>query len=241
MENQFKPLKNFEYPGRFIIIGKQENGFYILYGVTARSESARAKRYIYDRSTQTIKVQATDQAVLAKGNLDLLDYNAVRIFQNGIIVGNGKQTDKITSLKTNAVMSLAEHLNDQTFEPDKYQTPRVTGSIFHDQNQTTAALYIISADENLKPIHQAYDLSLQDGQAYFISTYSGQNIRPTPSFNQDPILLDIDFENAEHAAKQVYENFQPEAEQPDLRVSVISIHTNQDLSDKEVCIINYNK
>jgi IMP cyclohydrolase len=174
MENQFKPLKNFEYPGRFIIIGKQENGFYILYGVTARSESARAKRYIYDRSTQTIKVQATDQAVLAKGNLDLLDYNAVRIFQNGIIVGNGKQTDKITSLKTNAVMSLAEHLNDQTFEPDKYQTPRITGSIFHDQNQTTAALYIISADENLKPIHQAYDLSLQDGQAYFISTYSGQ-------------------------------------------------------------------
>jgi IMP cyclohydrolase len=66
MENQFKPLKNFEYPGRFIIIGKQENGFYILYGVTARSESSRAKRYIYDRSTQTIKVQATVWAAADK-------------------------------------------------------------------------------------------------------------------------------------------------------------------------------
>ncbi len=240
MQTQWPQLKQFEYPGRFIIIGRTAESYYAIYGVTARSESSRAKRYIFDRTTNTIKVEATDDEVMAKGNLDLLSYNAARIFKNSLVVGNGQQTDLI-KMDDSAVDSLMTNLNTQTFEPDNHRTPRITGMIVNDGNKVSAALYIIKANENGETEHGAYDLDLKPGQAYFISTYAGKNIKPTPSFTNDPILLEIDFQNCEDAAAQLYNRFAPPPNKPDLRVSVIAIETNLTLEEKNIAIINYHK
>mgnify|MGYP001291996418 CR=1 FL=1 len=171
MQNQWSQLSHFEYPGRFLIVGRSQTNYYAIYGVTARSESSRAKVYVFDRPTNTIKVEPTNEKVMAQGNLDLLSYNAVRIFKNGIVLGNGRQTDLI-KMGSSAVSSLMSSLNTQTFEPDKYNTPRITAMLCNNSGTTSAAMYLIKADGNLQAEHKAYDLDLRPNQAYFISTYT---------------------------------------------------------------------
>src|SRR6476660_1512418 len=128
MQDNWPQLNRFEYPGRFLIIGRNEQNYYAIYGVTARSEPSRAKIYVFDRATNTIKVEPKDAEVMAQGNLDLLSYNAVRIFKNSLILGNGKQTD-LVKFNNSAAQALAESFNTGTFEPDKYNTPRITAML----------------------------------------------------------------------------------------------------------------
>ncbi len=240
MQNTWPQLSHFEYPGRFLIVGRSETSYYGIYGVTARSEPSRAKIYVFDRASNTIKVQATNAEVMAQGNLDLLSYNAVHIFKNGVVLGNGKQTD-LVKLNTNSASSLMASLNTQTFEPDNHSTARITAMLSNNEGVISAAMYLIKSDDNSKPHHEAYDLELKPNQAYFISTYSGENVKPTPPFNSQPILLNIDFKNAEDAAKQVYNYFEPKNDKQDLRVSVIAIEADLKLEEKEIAIINSNK
>ena len=240
MQNKWPELSKFKYPGRFLIIGQTDQSYYALYGVTARSESSRAKIYVFDRATNTITVKPTDPEVMAHGNLDLLSYNAVHIFKNGVVLGNGKQTD-LVKFSNNAVESLATGLNTQTFEPDKYNTQRITAMLSNNEGKVSAALYLIKANAINETRHEAYDLDLKPNQAYFVSTYSGENIKPTPSFNHDPILIQIDFKTVEEAAQQVYNYFAPTEGEKDLRVSVIAIEADLKLEEKRVAIINFAK
>jgi IMP cyclohydrolase len=249
MQEKWPQLSQFVYPGRFLILGRTDNGYYAVYGVTARSEASRAKRYIFDRATNKIKVEATDFEAMSKGNLDLLSYNAVHLYNDGIILGNGQQTDLVKT-DDSAVGSLVSSLHSETFEPDKYRTPRITAMLLNNNSKVTTALYLIKANggvdrasdsETEQPHHEAFDLDLKPWQAYFISTYSGENIKPTPSFNTDPILIDINFQNVEEAAQQVYDYFAPTEDEQDLRVSVMAIETDLQLGEKSIAIINYTK
>lgn len=239
-QNKWPALSKFKYPGRFLILGRTAQNYYAIYGVTARSEPGRAKIYVFDRATNRIKVEPTNAEIIAQGNLDLLSYNAVHIFKNSVILGNGKQTDLI-KLSNSAVESLASGLNTQTFEPDKYNTPRITAMLCNNEGNVSAAMYLIKAGDEGDTQHEAYDLDLEPNQAYFISTYSGENIKPTPSFNSDPILLKIDFKSVEEAAQQVYNYFAPTEGEKDLRVSVIAIEADSKLEEKGVAVINYAK
>ncbi len=240
MQNKWPQLSKFEYPGRFLIVGRTEQSYYAIYGVTARSESSRSKIYVFDRATNTIKVEPKDEKVMSQGNLDLLSYNAVHIFRNSVVLGNGKQTD-LVKFNNSAVESLANGLQTQTFEPDAHNTPRITAMLSNNDSKVSTAMYMIKSNATNETQHEAYDLDLKPKQAYFLSTYSGENIKPTPSFNSEPILLEIDFKNAEDAAKQVYEYFMPKENKPDLRVSVMAIEADLKLEEKGIAIINFEK
>jgi len=237
MQNKWPKLNKFKYPGRFLMVGRTEQSYYAIYGVTARSEPSRAKVYVFDRATNIIKVQPTNEEIMAQGNLDLLSYNAVHIFKNSVVLGNGKQTD-LVKFNNSAVESLAAGLQTQTFEPDKHNTPRITAMLSNNEGKVSAALYLIKANATGETQHEAYDLDLKPNQAYFISTYSGENIKPTPSFNSEPILLEIDFKNVEDAARQVYDYFAPTEGEQDLRVSVMAIEADLLLGEKGIAIIN---
>jgi IMP cyclohydrolase len=240
MNNQWPQLKDFIYPGRFLIIGQTSTSYYIVYGVTARSEASRAKKYIFNRAANTILVEPIDFEKMSQGNLDLLSYNAVHIYGDAIVAGNGQQTDLIKS-NTNAAMSLVSNLQQQSFEPDSHNTPRITGALQNNNGQISSALHIIKANQEGQTEQEAYALSLSPGQAYFLSTYAGANIKPTPSFASNPILLEIDFADAQAAAQQIYNHFAPQTDQPDLRVSVMAVETDLELKEKVVTIINYHK
>lgn len=241
INQQWPQLNQFEYPGRFIILGRNETSYYAIYGVTARSSASRAKKYVFNRQLHTIHVAPTDAETMAEGNLDLLDYTAVRLHNNAIIIGNGKQVDIVKLQQSSAAHSLASSLHEITYEPDNHHTPRITGIIANINGIITHALHIVTADEHQTPKHAIYDLALQNAQGYFISTYAGPNIKPTPSFTSQPILLEVQFENAQDAVQQVYNYFAPSENNPDLRVSVCAIQTDLQLQEKEIAIINFNK
>ncbi len=217
-----------EYPGRFLILGGTKEHGIAVYGVTARSASSRAKRYVFSNTTNTIHVVSTDQETMAQGNLDLLDYTAVRCFDNGLVIGNGRQTEAIVYGQSNAVDQLTDGLKNETYEPDKYSTPRITGCITKNNDIWSGALHIIRDDGSGNSVRDCFNVPCDKENTYFISTYAGPNIRPTPSFLGAPICLDLLPNNPEEAAEYIYEAFAPLPGNDDVRVSVIAVFLNKD-------------
>lgn len=232
-------LRTKEYPGRFLIVGKIESGLVALYGVTARSAASRAKRYVFVSEKNLVTVVATDADVMAQGDLDLLQYNAVYLFDDGIVIGNGRQTDEVKNLDAgDAVDILTENLKEQSFEADKYNTPRITGCIVNHDGEVSAALHIIRSDEKNNPRHDMYEVSLVEGLGKFISTYNGPNIRPTPSFAGPAVDIEIPADSLEELVKTVYDALAPQLGAEDVRVSIVGVELNQDFRQKKVSIIN---
>ena len=214
-------LNLFTYPGRFLICTKINNFPVILYGVTARNPSSKAKRYVYDDIKKEVHVEPTDKHVFEQGDVTLLDYTAVKLFSNGVVVGNGRQTDIITELKlTNAKEQLDASLSEIDFEKDKYCTPRITACVV----DNTIAMHHVFSDKDENSVRKTYELHIEPGKAYFLSTYSGENIRPTPSFKKEPIQCDFSVLSLQEAVDDVYNYFAPKDNEDDLRVSVIGAH-----------------
>lgn len=227
------------YPGRFLVLGRVADRCIAVYGVTARSVASRAKRYILSLDRKTIHVEPTDRKVMAQGDLTLLDYTAVHFFKNGIVIGNGRQTDCIEQLNfENAKEQLIRDLRNEQYEADKYCTPRITGCFLNNDGKISAALHIIRSNSSGDSVRDCYELDLLQKNAYFISTYEGPNIRPTPSFVGSPIQVHIVGENIEQIAKNIYYAFAPQADAEDVRVSVVAIELENRGKDSQIHIVN---
>ena len=237
--NVVELLQTKAYPGRFLILGKINSAVVALYGVTARSAASRAKRYVFVPEKNLVTVVATEAEVMAQGDLDLLQYNSVYCFESGIVIGNGRQTDEVKNLeRENAFQILSEQLKEQSFEPDKYNTPRITGCLVNHDGEVSAALHIIRADEKNNPVRDVYEVSLVEGLGKFISTYNGPNIRPTPSFAGPAVDIKIPADSLEELVKKVYDALAPEPGAEDVRVSVVGVELNTDFTEKNVYIVN---
>jgi len=71
----------------------------------------------------------------------------------------------------------------------------------------------------------SWDIPLITGQGKYISTYSGEDIRPTPSFEGEPIDILCDFGSAENAVKIIFDLLKPQhSDLVDYRVSVIAYY-----------------
>lgn len=231
--------KHHPYPGRFIILGKQAGDIFVIYGVTARNASSRAKRYVFSPDLTSIHVEATDAEIMSQGNLDLLDYTALRFFENGLVIGNGRQVDCIKKLNlANATEQLNDDLQKETFEPDKYSTPRITGCLLKNSNELTASLCIIRNDGANNSVRKFFPIDLTQDGGQFISTYSGQNVRPAPSFVGDPVSFKFPSGNVDQIAEYVYTAFAPESAADDLRVSIVAVCVEEKTLNKLTCIIN---
>ncbi len=227
------------YPGRFLILGRVAGKYVAVYGVTARSEASRAKKYILSEDQKTIHVEPTDQEVMAQGDLTLLDYTAVHFFQEGIVIGNGRQTDCIQQLNLeSAKEQLIQDLQNEKYEADKYSTPRITGCFLNRDGKWSAALHIIRSNSVGDSVKDCYELDFSQNKAYFISTYEGPNIRPTPSFVGSPIQVHLSGENIELVAKDIYNVFAPKAGEEDLRVSVVAVELGECGTDRQIHIVN---
>lgn len=237
--NLVELLKTKEYPGRFLIVGKIQNSIIAVYGVTARSASSKAKRYIFKPAEDLITVEATDPVVMSQGDLSLLQYNPAYFFENGIVIGNGRQTDTIKSLdRSTASEILSESLKDETYELDKYNTPRITGCIVKCSGDIRAALHIIRADEDNNVLRDLFEVPLENGKGKFISTYDGPNIRPTPSFKGGAIDVEVSADSLENLVNEIYEALSPKPGEEDVRVSIVGVSLSENVSEKKTFIIN---
>ncbi len=228
-----------DYPGRIIIIGADKTGrsLIVLYAITGRSPSSQARKIEF--SDQKFRVKPTDETILKSRNVDLLIYPAI-LLSEGIVVSNGKQTDDIQAAAQgggNAVDVLERSLAKWKYEPDApAYTPRISGCVLPSKN---AALSIIKKSGDGRAQHIYYDIPLIPGQGKMISTYTGENKDPLPSFKKSPEDVYLSKSSAEDMAEAVYQALKPNEEtQRDFRVAVACVYRDMNSHNDTLSIIN---
>ncbi|MBN2052678.1 hypothetical protein JW756_04195 [Candidatus Woesearchaeota archaeon] len=224
MNEGLETLANMEYPGRVIILGMSpQEETVVLYAITGRSLPSQARRMEVDRVTDFIHVNVTDPELLKKGNPDLLIYPAIYLSQ-AIVVSNGKQTlDIKRCLETHSIPTsiLMRALVNWKYEPDEPNyTPRISGVA----NCRGGALSIIKRASDGSVNHNYFEVPYKPGTGRMISTYTGQNIDPIPSFKGEPFEVNILWNDVLSAVNAVYDALAPNNGKPDFRVSVAGVY-----------------
>jgi len=224
----FEKLAEMEYPGRVIIVGQNNDGLAVaLYAITGRSESSQARRLVMSEDQKGIIVQPTDKELLKKGDPDLLVYPAIVLKGAHIVISNGKQTESLAD-----VISQGVNLKDMTYsglkakgwnwkyEPDKPNyTPRINGCIYKDE----AILFTLFHCKD-GSVGTGLDLfDFEKGKGKILSTYTGENKDPLPSFTRLPIEVGLNFDTIKDTVEAMYDTLSPNGSNPDFRVSVAGV------------------
>jgi IMP cyclohydrolase len=239
MNKEFANLREKDYPGRLIIIGKDlmDEKTIIVYAITGRSPSSQARRI--DVTAEGAWVKPTDEKLLKEGNRDLLIYPAI-LFGWGVAVSNGKQTMDIRNhlfpgLDPADILSSALHRWE--YEPDAPSfTPRISGCVLMDGR---AALSIIKRAEDGLPVRHYFRVPMLPGEGKMISTYSGENRDPLPAFQGEPEDVPLIHYTAEETAEAVYSSLKSHKRKQDYRVAVACIFaTGITATDYTISVIN---
>jgi IMP cyclohydrolase len=226
MKEKLGNIVNKVYPGRIIIIGKSPaNDDVVMYAITGRSPSSQARKLEINEAEKKIFVKPTDVETLKTGNPDLLVYPAV-ICGNGIAVSNGKQTDDVFSClgaDKDPVQVQIDSLVNWEYEPDDPNfTPRISGCI-----TSGAALSVLKRAEDGSVIRNYFKIPMILAKGKLISTYTGVNQNPLPSFAGEPQDVEIPWTSAEEAVTAFYHALGPDDGEPDFRVTAAVVYSDQ--------------
>ena len=226
--------KKFEkYFGRIIIVGKTngENPF-VIYTITARSEASKSRKFVVDENKKEMFVTPTDEEKIKSGNLELLIYTAIS-WKKNLIVSNGNQTSSlIESEKNNSTPKeiLVDGLKNWTYENDIPNfTPRISACI----NESQCAINILKRNETGKEERKFFDIKLENGKSYFISTYSGENENTLVSFNGAPKEINLISSTPKNLCEEFFETLNLQ-----YRVSTSCIMMNRETKTFEPFLIN---
>lgn len=233
MVEELEALAKMEYPGRVIIIGESPEAHdVVLYAITGRSPASQARRLKLNKRYQQIFVKPTDKKLLKKGNPDLLVYPAIYVRWKAIAVSNGKQTRDIKAyFETQAkpVNVLVSALYKWEYEPDSNYTPRISGCAING-----AALSIIKRGADGSAVKHYFEVPLIAGKGKMITTYTGVNENPLPSFKGEPLDVGLPWNNVEEAVDAMYDALGPKEGQPDFRVGVAGIYVKDGFASIKV-------
>ncbi len=232
-------LRDKEYPGRLIIIGRDQadRNSIVVYAITGRSPSSQARRI--GITAEGAWVEPTDEKILKEGNTELLIYPAL-LYGNGIAVSNGRQTSDIRDKLfpgLDPVDILSSALVHWEYEPDPPAfTPRISGCVLPDGR---AALSLIKRDTEGSTSRQYFKIPMQPGKGKMISTYSGENRDPLPSFEGDPEDVPLVYGTAAETAAAVDMALSAPKPVNDFRVAVVCVFL-RDLTTAEfdISVIN---
>ena len=180
-------LKNNRYPGRGIVLGLSDDGKKAVaaYFIMGRSENSR-NRVFKKRENGDIFTAAFDESKVEDPSLII--YNAVRRFENKLIVTNGDQTDTIYDFLA-AGKSFEQALETREFEPDFPNfTPRISGLLTFEKEDSFAYKMSLlkSANEAGSACNRfTFAYAPQAGTGHFIHTYQ-EDGNPLPSFAGEP-------------------------------------------------------
>jgi IMP cyclohydrolase len=240
-------LARMEYPGRFIMLGMDPSADcdVVVYGITGRSTSSQARKISVqdiDENTTVFMVEPTDSKLVEQGNKDLLVYPAIVVDDRiGMVVSNGKQTEDLARTLTQSIGKatypyvridptnfFGKALQKWEYEPDHpNNTPRISGVVSRYTLFTHGGLSIISKDQKTGSnfaLKNVYDYVFPRGEGRLISTYTGENTNPLPSFQGEP--LEVFFNSRDHnsLANDIYDALAPKEKAPDFRVSVAVVY-----------------
>jgi len=183
IENILDHLKNTSYPGRGILIGRNEanTAAYVVYFIMGRSSNSRNRVFSY--TGDGIRTEAFDPSLLEDPSLII--YHPVRQVGDKLVVTNGDQTDTICDFLAGEG-TFRDALKTREFEPDHPNyTPRISGIVFPNGD---FSLSILKSAEGNPDTCLRYFFDYTNplpGEGRFISTYQGDG-NPLPSFAGEP-------------------------------------------------------
>ena len=187
MENLFELLKNNEYPGRGIMLGKSADGksAVIAYFIMGRSENSRNRIFVADGDG--IRTEAHDPSKMKDPSLII--YAPVRVPDaEHTVVTNGDQTDTIYDALKNG-RTFEDALRTREFEPDAPNyTPRISGLVTVKDGEVCYQLSILKSNHGDPDQCRRYFFDYTPaacGEGHFISTYEHDG-NPLPSFSGEP-------------------------------------------------------
>lgn len=199
-------LKSNPYPGRGILIGKNNQGMAVVaYFIMGRSENSRNRVFVEE--TNRLMIYPAD--VNKVEDPSLIIYAPVRRLGNHLIVTNGDQTDTIYDFLQSG-KSFEDALQTRCFEPDAPNyTPRISGWL----NTDGCLEYKLSI---LKPmdVHGSrcarftFHYESEHGLGHLIHTYETDG-NPLPCFVGEPKRVVL-VGDAERIAEEIWENLNAE-------------------------------
>ncbi len=195
MNNLYELLKQNEYPGRGIVVGKSDDGenAVVAYFIMGRSETSRNRMFVGLRTGINIRLKKYTELE----NKDLLIYSPVKTLGTKQIITNGTQTDAIwSSIKNGGTMQKA--LDQFSYESDEPNfTPRISAVVSSVGKLNYDISIIRKAKNSDNPERCFYKFNEPiSGYGHLIHTYEGDG-NPLPSFKGSPksvrgIKSDID-------------------------------------------------
>jgi len=226
-------LKTKRYPGRFIVIGRDAGESVVIYGATGRSPASLARRFV--QKGNEIFMTAADETVAQEGNPELLEYPAVKILEHVIVVANGRQIENIKDTTDSDVEGfVGDALSSEMYEPDEYSTPRITGLVQPAGDYLAETVLHIVSSVSGAPDRRVWPLVLEEGEGCYIATYTGEDVKPTPSFQGAPLPVSLDFGSAEAAARGVFEALAPPDGKSDYRVGIVAVYRREGKTDIKI-------
>ena len=225
-------VKDNEYVGRGIVIGKTPDGkkAATAYFIMGRSENSRNR--IFSEENENVKIYPNDEAKVEDPSLII--YYPIRKTENKLIVTNGDQTDTIYEFIKKG-SSFIEALKTRQFEPDSPNfTPRISGMITFNNNDFTYEMSILKSmdAEGSQCARYHFDYNSINGLGHFIHTYEC-NGNPIPTFQGEPERVSIP-DDINEFAENIWNNLNSD--------NKISLYVRYiDLNDGSEQNVMYNK
>ena len=226
-------LRERAYPGRGILIGRSadDRKAVIVYFIMGRSANSRNR--IFETTEDGIRTRAFDESKMEDPSLII--YHPVRCLKNGItVVTNGDQTDTVKEFIEQG-KCYRHALLSRTFEPDGPNwTPRISGILKPDGCYNLSILKSLEGDDSCCCRYfYEYDAP-KAGTGHFISTYAGFG-DPIPSFQGEPVLMNVNAAAAAELAEQVWDSLNP-----DNKVSLFVRYLDRTTGEADTVILNKN-
>lgn len=200
-------LKNNEYPGRGIVIGKSEDGRSIAVAYFIMGRSANSRNRVFTEDGDTVTIYPADSSKVEDPSLII--YSPIRKIGDSLIVTNGDQTDTIYDFMKDG-NTFEEALETREFEPDGPNwTPRISGVVTLDESESYKMSILKSQDsEGTDCARYTFSYKLQKGLGHFIHTYK-TNGNPIPTFEGEPERVKVP-NSAEEFAQLIWSNLNEE-------------------------------
>ena len=189
-KNLAERLAQNPYPGRGLVLGKDESGNRLVqaYWIMGRSENSRNRLFATDG--KEVWTEAADPARCK--NPSLIIYTAMTELRGVFIVSNGDQTDTIRDTLL-AHGTFEQALATRTYEPDApNHTPRIAGIFDLRLGPPLAKLGLVRrSPHGDAPQHFFWHYrDIPPGTGYCITTYMGDG-DPLPPFEGEPFLVPL--------------------------------------------------
>lgn len=178
-------IKDNEYVGRGIIIGKTPDGKKAVSAYFIMGRSANSRNRIFVENGDEVIIHPYDASLVEDPSLII--YSPIRKIDNKLIVTNGDQTDTVYTALENG-LSFSEALTSREFEPDAPNfTPRISGMLTFTEKDFTYEMSILKSADAIGSACNRYTYSFASlpGLAHFIHTYVC-NGNPIPTFQGEP-------------------------------------------------------